>query len=104
MANFALIDEYNNVVTVIVAEQHFIDSGAMGDPANWIEDTDDIWNSASAGNKWDPTNRAFIQTQTYPSWVLNDKFQWTAPVPYPEDNKRYGWNEEITNWEEIGAM
>jgi hypothetical protein len=37
MSYFAQINSENIVVRVIVAEQDFIDSGAVGDPANWIE-------------------------------------------------------------------
>jgi len=37
MAHFAGIDGAGIVHNVIVAEQDFIDSGAMGDPANWIQ-------------------------------------------------------------------
>lgn len=36
MAHFAEIQN-NIVVRVIVAEQDFIDSGAVGDPKNWIQ-------------------------------------------------------------------
>jgi hypothetical protein len=36
MSHFARVE--NGIVTaVIVAEQNFIDSGAVGDPAQWIE-------------------------------------------------------------------
>jgi len=37
MSHFAEIDENNKVVRVIVAEQDFIDSGAVGDPNRWIQ-------------------------------------------------------------------
>lgn len=37
MAHFAQIDENNQVIQVIVAEQTFIDSGTVGDPSKWIQ-------------------------------------------------------------------
>jgi hypothetical protein len=37
MGYFAHIDENNIVTTVIVADQEFINTGAEGDPASWIE-------------------------------------------------------------------
>lgn len=37
MSHFAQIDENNIVVQVIVAEQNFINSGAVGDPTKWIQ-------------------------------------------------------------------
>lgn len=37
MAHFAEIDKDGKVLRVIVAEQDFIDSGAVGDPLNWVQ-------------------------------------------------------------------
>ena len=37
MSHFARINENNVVVEVIVAEQDFINSGAVGDPTKWIQ-------------------------------------------------------------------
>lgn len=37
MAHFAQIDADNVVVQVIVADQEFINSGAVGNPAQWIQ-------------------------------------------------------------------
>ena len=37
MSHFAEIDDNGLVKRVIVAEQDFIDSGAVGDAANWIQ-------------------------------------------------------------------
>ncbi len=37
MSHFAEIDQDNIVVRVIVAEQDFINSGAVGDPRQWIQ-------------------------------------------------------------------
>jgi hypothetical protein len=37
MSHFAQIDDNNIVITVIVADQDFINSGAVGDPSKWIQ-------------------------------------------------------------------
>jgi hypothetical protein len=37
MGYFAHINENSVVTTVIVADQEFINTGAEGDPVNWIE-------------------------------------------------------------------
>ncbi len=37
MSHFAHVDENNIVTQVIVAEQDFINSGAVGDPSSWIQ-------------------------------------------------------------------
>lgn len=44
---------------------------------------------------------AFVTPKPYESWQLNEKAQWTAPVPHPEDDKTYRWDEARKNWVEI---
>jgi len=40
--------------------------------------------------------------QPYASWVWNTKtLIWEAPVPYPDDNKFYEWDEETQSWVEV---
>ena len=59
-------------------------------------------NYAGIGFTYDETRDAFIPKQPYPSWTLNeDTCQWEAPVAYPDDGKRYTWNEETTSWDLI---
>jgi hypothetical protein len=37
----------------------------------------------------------------YPSWVGDiDAMSWQPPVPYPQDDKRYYWDEPSTSWKE----
>jgi hypothetical protein len=98
MANFALVNQDNLIVTVVVADKEYIDSGALGDPANWIEDTPERKGTAGVGKTWDPIDQAFIGEQPWPSWFLNRDFEWEAPVPRPEDGNVYRWHEEILNW------
>ena len=40
----------------------------------------------------------FYSQQPFPSWILNDNYDWEAPTPMPEDEKMYFWNEELLNW------
>ena len=114
MSHFAQIDENNIVTQVIVADQDFIDSGAVGDPTKWIQTSYNTHggehpegrplrkNFAGIGYTYDATRDAFIPPEIYPSWVLNeDTCLWESPVPYPDDGKRYTWDEEQTNWVEL---
>jgi len=40
--------------------------------------------------------------QPFESWTLNEETaQWEAPTPYPDDGKRYSWDEATTSWVEI---
>ena len=61
-------------------------------------------NYAGLGYTYDEARDAFIPMKPYPSWVL-DEFSclWNAPVPYPEDGKRYTWDEATTSWVEVTA-
>ena len=111
MSHFAHIDEKNIVTQVIVAEQDFIDSGAVGDPSEWIQTSYNTQagehklggtplrkNYAGIGYTYDSERDAFIPPTPYNSWVLNeDSCTWEAPIPMPEDNT-YTWDEETTSW------
>jgi len=94
MSHFAEIDNNNIVIKVIVAEQEFIDSGAVGDPANWIQTSYNTHggqhrlggvplrkNYAGVGYTYDPVRDAFI-------------------APKPGDN--YIIDEETCLWKQIG--
>jgi hypothetical protein len=38
----------------------------------------------------------------YPSWVGDiDTMSWQPPVPYPQDDKRYYWDEPTVTWKEF---
>ena len=59
-------------------------------------------NHAGIGYTYDEDKDAFIPKQPFNSWTLNeDTCLWEAPVAYPDDGKRYEWNEETISWEEI---
>jgi hypothetical protein len=56
-------------------------------------------NYAGIGYTYDPTRDAFIPTQPFPSWILNeDTCLWNAPTPMPIDGQVYRWNEPTTSW------
>ena len=104
MSHFAEIDGNGLVKRVIVAEQDFIDSGAVGDAANWIQTS---YNNnirkqfAGIGYTYDAAKDKFISPQPYASWSLDGNDDWQPPVAKPEDDKSYYWDEDNTNWVEI---
>jgi len=105
MSHFAKIDNNNIVTEVIVAEQNFINSGAVGDSFLWVQTS---YNNnfrkkyAGVGDTYDSALDAFIPPQPYPSWTLNeDTCQWESPVAYPDDDKMYDWDEETQSWDEV---
>ena len=59
-------------------------------------------NYAGVGYKYDVTLDAFISPKPFKSWKLNkETCTWSAPVPYPDDEALYSWNETAGNWEEV---
>jgi hypothetical protein len=54
MSHFAQVDENDVVVQVIVAEQDFIDSGLVGDPASWIQTSYNTRNGIHYGPDGEP--------------------------------------------------
>ena len=104
MSHFAKLD--NNIVTeVIVSEQDFINSGAVGDSFLWVQTSYNgnfRKNYASVGGTYDKVRDAFIAPKPYPSWVLvEDTCQWKAPTDIPDDGQAYEWDEATTAWVEI---
>jgi hypothetical protein len=114
MAHFAEV--VNGIVRrVIVAEQDFIDSGAVGIPSRWVQTSYNTYggvhklggtplrkNYAGVGYTYDEQRDAFIPPKPYQSWNLNeDTCLWESPIPYPNDNKPYLWNETTGSWEEV---
>jgi hypothetical protein len=111
MSHFAQVE--NGIVTqVIVAEQDVIDSGLFG--TGWVQTSYNTVggqhpegrplrkNYAGIGYTYDATRDAFIPPQPFPSWLLNeDTCLWNAPIPMPEDGKRYFWDEPTTSWVEV---
>jgi hypothetical protein len=57
-------------------------------------------NYAGIGYLYDADVDVFIPPQPFPSWALNDSWQWEPPVPYPGDGV-YTWNEETLTWVEV---
>jgi hypothetical protein len=59
-------------------------------------------NHAGIGHTYDVNRDAFIPPKPYPSWLLDESTcRWNAPTAYPDDDKRYDWDEDTTSWKEI---
>jgi len=113
MSHYAKVE--NGIVTqVIVAEEDFIQTGALGDPANWIQTSYNTHggqhpenrplrkNYAGIGYTYDSQRDAFIPPQPYPSWILNEETcLWSAPTEMPTDEKIYRWDEPTLAWVEV---
>ena len=59
-------------------------------------------NYAGIGYVYDAERDAFYAPQPFPSFILNEETCiWEAPIPYPEDGKKYLWDESVVNWVEV---
>jgi hypothetical protein len=116
MSHFAQIE--NGVVTqVIVADEDFIASGAVGPASEWVQTSYNTranahtaggtplrGNYAGRGYTYDAENDVFYAPQPYPSWILNQTtWTWSAPVAYPEDGKNYIWTESTKTWDLVAG-
>jgi len=112
MSHFAKVVD-GVVEQVIRIDQETINTGAWGNPSEWIQTSYNTYgnqhpenrplrgNFAGIGYTYDAVNDVFIPPQPFASWVLNSLWLWEAPVPYPDDGKQYGWDESVTNWVEV---
>ena len=108
MSHWAEIDSNNVVLRVTVGDNNLPDEGYQ-----WlIDNLGGTWIKTSYNNRirkqyagigysYDTVADVFIAPQPYPSWSLDENFDWQAPTPMPTDDKVYTWNEEILSWDEI---
>ena len=109
MSHFAKVE--NGIVTqVIVAEQDFIDTGAVGH--GWIQTSYNTLgnqhpqgrplrgNYAGIGYTYDDVNDVFIAPKPFDNWVLDTAtWLWNPPIAMPVDEYFYTWNQETTAWD-----
>lgn len=104
MSHFAKLDSDNKVIEVIVAEQDFINSGAVGDSFLWVQTSYSgsfRKQFAGIGYTYDKVNDVFIKPKPFESWTLDSNQDWQPPTPKPDDVKHYKWNEDTKKWSEI---
>jgi len=119
MAHFAQLE--NNIVkqVIVVSNQDILDENGQESEEKGIAFCSNLlggtWkqtsyngkirkNYAGIGYTYDEGRDAFIAPKPYNSWLLNESTcQWESPIPYPNDNKFYVWDEETTSWVEINA-
>lgn len=116
MAHFAKLDKNNIVIDVVVVNnEELLDNGIESEEKGIVFLT--IWSKghykwrqtsynessntpyAGIGYAYDEVLNVFISPKPYPSWILNNKYQWEAPILAPIDSISYGWNEIRQIWE-----
>ena len=110
MAHFAEIDPNGGIVLRVLVVpneqehrgQDFL-ANELGLGGVWVQtsyNNNIRYNYAGIGFTYDATRDAFIPPKPYDSWLLDEKTcQWEPPIPMPQDENFYTWNEEQLNWE-----
>jgi hypothetical protein len=96
---FAQLDENNVVVNVALVTREFLEANPERYVGRWVETfIDDEHTFGNIGYTYDAVNDVFIAPQPYPSWTLDENFDWQPPTPIPTDGGMYRWNEEELVW------
>jgi hypothetical protein len=106
MSHFAEIDENNIVLRVLVGDNEMPNEGydwfIQNLGGRWVQTSYNAnirKNYAGIGFTYDEGRDAFIPPKPYPSWLLNEDIcQWEAPIPCPDDQLMYQWDEEQGDW------
>ena len=114
MAHYAFLDENNVVTEVIVGidETELIEgldtetwySNFRGQVCKRTSYNHNIRKQyAGIGYTYDAVNDVFISPQPYPSWALDNDFNWQPPTPRPEGMSWY-WNEVEQVWVDANEL
>ena len=121
MAHYAFLDENNVVTEVIVGknededgidwEQHYGEFRGQTCKRTSYNTIGGVHaaggtpfrkNYAGIGFFYDQNLDAFIPPKPFSNWVLNNETcLWESPIPIPEDEKQYLWDEKSISWVEV---
>jgi len=115
MAHFAELDDTDHVFRIIViSNDDILNEDGIEDeqiglvlceqiagPGRWVQTS---YNNnfrkqfGQIGFYYDAEADVFISPSPFPSWILTETYDWTAPVPMPDDEKNYWWDEKNLSW------
>ena len=117
MAHFVELDENNIVIRgIVVHNNELLDEDGNESEAKGIQfckdhyGQDTRWvqtsynrnfrkNYAGEGFFYDEERDAFIARKLFESWILDEETcTWVSPVPHPDPEKPYYWDEENVQW------
>jgi len=114
MAHYAFLDQ-NNVVTEVITgvdETELIEGldtetwygNFRGQVCKRTSYNNNIRKQyAGIGYIYDSVADVFIAPQPYPSWLLDENFDWQPPTPMPKEGFWY-WDEATLSWLEIELL
>ena len=109
MAHYAFL--YNNIVTEVIVgidvtelieglptEEWY--GNFRGQPCVRTSYNNNIRKQyAGIGYTYDADADVFIIPQPYPSWSLDENYDWQPPTPMPDDGIMYVWDEPNLVWQ-----
>jgi hypothetical protein len=113
MAHYAFLDE-NNIVTEVITgidETELIEGldtetwygNFRGQVCKRTSYNNNIRKQyAGIGYSYNSVADVFIAPQPYPSWSLDDSFDWQPPTPMPRQGK-WDWDEDSLSWIEANG-
>jgi len=113
MAHYAFLDN-NNIVTEVIVGIDETQTIEGLDTETWYGNfrgqvckrtsyNGNIrYNYAGIGCKYDEVRDAFIPPKPFNSWLLDENTcHWQAPISKPNDDKKYIWDEENKQWQQL---
>jgi hypothetical protein len=107
-----IIEKIISINNSVITDSNGFEQEQLGvDFINKLYNTRDVWkqtsynnnfrkNYAGIGYQYDQQRDAFITPKPFNSWVLNETTcRWESPVPYPQDDNKYTWNESTLTWD-----
>lgn len=119
MAHFAEIDEHNTVTRVVViSNDDILDENGQESEALGVALCNEIvgsgtWVQTSFNNNfrkvygqpgmmYAPDADVFYNpVGPYPSWVLDNNYDWVSPTPLPAVGGPYKWDEDTVSWQAL---
>jgi hypothetical protein len=118
MAHFAELDENNIVISVIVVNnsdcgnidfpfsesigQDYLETVFGGNKKRWVQTS---YNNkfrcryASIGYFYMQEHDVFVAPALHSYFVFDStKMEWVPPIPYPNNNLEYVWDDSSRNW------
>jgi hypothetical protein len=110
MAHYAFLDE-NNIVTEVITGRN--EDEVIEGISDWEKYYGNFrgqkcvrtsYNNrirkqyAGIGYTYDEEADVFITPKPYPSWSLNENHDWVSPVPMPDTDGNWFWDEESQEW------
>ena len=84
------------VTQIIVSDYEWATTNLEG---SWYDLGSEI-GKVGIGFTYDATADVFIAPKPFDSWLLDENYDWQAPIDYPADGKRYSWDEANQVWVE----